>query len=260
MEPWEWTRRESIGAELTEGLSGGPLELERFPVMDTAVWSQLSPGRAIKEIELQRIQGDPYYVAKRAPRQSGAIDQRGHQPYAVTRGDESIELIVAAVTLQPRREPFSVESLMLRVRETYPDIGIAESRLLSNYDSYYYSRESEAPLPVLRVKFQDPEDTWMYIDVNRSQLVARVHRMERVERWLYNGLHNLDFAFLYYSEPVWMVTVIVLSLGGLASSGIGLFLGVKRLRRNAVRVARSPVSAGDSLPAATTFQEGSNLR
>jgi hypothetical protein len=100
----------------------------------------------------------------------------------------------------------------------------------------------------------------MYIDVNRSQLVARVHRMERVERWLYSGLHNLDFAFLYYSEPVWMVTVIVLSLGGLASSGIGLFLGVKRLRRNAVRVARSPVSAGDSLPAATTFQEGSNLR
>jgi hypothetical protein len=257
MEPWEWTRRDSIGAELIGGLSGGPLELSRFPEMDTAVWSQLSPERPIKEIELAWIQGDPYYVARRARLQPAATDQRGHQPYAVTRGD-SVELLIAADTLQARREPFSIESLMRRVRETYPDVGIAESRLLTEYDSYYYSREGEAPLPVLRVKFEDPEDTWVYIDATMSQLVARVHRMERVERWLYSGLHNLDFAFLYYSEPLWSVTVIVLSLGGLASSGIGLFLGVKRLRRGAVKVARSPGPVGESLPA-TTFQEGSKV-
>jgi hypothetical protein len=260
MEPFEWTRRDSMGAELSEGLSGGPLELSRFPAMDAAVWSRISPQRAIKEIELTWIQGEPFYVASRAPLQSGPTDQRGHQPYAVTRGSDSVQLLVAADTLEPRTEPFSAESIMKRVHDTYPDVGVAESSLLTEYDSYYYSREGEAPLPVLRVKFEDPEDTWVYIDAARSQLVARVHRMERVERWLYSGLHNLDFAFLYSSGPLWSITVIALSLGGLASSGIGLFLGVKRLRRGAVRVARSPGPAGESLPAATTFQEGSNVR
>ena len=45
---------------------------------------------------------------------------------------------------------------------------------------------------MLRVKFGDPAQTWFYIDPEMSRVVAAVHRLNRVERWLYSGLHDLE--------------------------------------------------------------------
>ena len=73
--------------------------------------------------------------------------------------------------------------------------------MLTEYDSYYYSRRNQTPLPVVRVKFDDPAETWAYVDPSMSQVLATVHRLDRVERWLYNGLHSLDFKFWYWSRP-----------------------------------------------------------
>ena len=111
--------------------------------------------------------------------------------------------------------------------------------MLAEYDAYYYARgyarERQAPLPVLRVKFGDPMETWVYVDPALGRIVGREHRYTRVERWLFNGLHSLDFAFWYDRRPLWDVGVIALSLGGLASSGIGLWLGFGRMRRAVTR-------------------------
>lgn len=59
--------------------------------------------------------------------------------------------------------------------------------------------------------------------------MARVHRGARVERWLFNALHSLDFSFWYSTRPLWDIGIIEFCLGGLTSSGIGLWLGIKRL-------------------------------
>ena len=134
---------------------------------------------------------------------------------------------------------------MARLRTAVPDAQIADSQLLTEYDSYYYSRGRQTPLPVLRVKFDDPAQTWFYIDPEMSQLLSQVPRLARVERWLYNGLHSLDFSFWYQKRPLWDIGMILLSLGGLASSGIGLYLGVKRLRRGARTVRRAGAWEGD---------------
>jgi hypothetical protein len=64
-------------------------------------------------------------------------------------------------------------------------------------------------------------------------VITSVNRMTRVERWVYHGLHSLDFAFLYNSRPTWDIVMIVLCLGGMTTSGLGLMLGVKRMRRAA---------------------------
>jgi hypothetical protein len=61
-------------------------------------------------------------------------------------------------------------------------------------------------------------------------MLASIHRLQRVERWLYNGLHSLDFGFWYHRRPLWDIGMIVLSLGALATSTIGFALGLKRLR------------------------------
>ena len=93
---------------------------------------------------------------------------------------------------------------------------------------------------MLRVKFGDPMETWVYVDPALGRVVAREHRFTRVERWLFNGLHSLDFAFWYDRRPLWDIGVIALSLGGLASSGIGLWLGCGRVRRALVRWRSGP--------------------
>jgi hypothetical protein len=207
--------------ELRLAFVGGPLDASAFPAIEDEAWDGILPGRSIKEITYRRILGEPYFVVRSTP--GGAADET---------------TLVAAKTLDVRKEPFSTDVLMDLVRETYPDVPILEVSLLDEYDSYHYSRDQRAPLPILRVKFDDPNKTWLYIDPTSGQLSRSFHRLDRVERWIYHGFHSLDFGFWYYNRPIWDIGVIMLSLGGLASSAIGLFLGTRRLwRKRRVRAA-----------------------
>jgi hypothetical protein len=215
MEPWDWVHRGGSGAELRQALTGGPLDLAQFPPIDLTAWNQVVPSHAAKEVELLRIQGNPYYAVR-------GVDPR--------------PLLLAANPLRAQPESFSIESLMDRVQHAHPDGPVAEFQLLSDYDAYYYARNGRASLPVLRVKFDDPDRTWVYIDPRMSRLVAQFTRQERVERWLYHGFHSLDFGFWYYDRPLWDVGVIALSMGGAASSAIGLFVGYRRLARRMKRL------------------------
>lgn len=209
-----WARREGLEVDGAV-LSGGPPRLGAFPALDARKWEALTGGRAIKEIDYAWIQGEPYYIVRLAV--------------------EADKLIVHAKTLEIRREPLTVESLVNRLKTSGPTTPIAEATLLTEYDSYYYSRNGQAPLPVLRVRFEDPDRTWVYVDPERGQLLGAVHRFSRVERWLFNGLHSLDFSFWYHKRPLWDIGMILLSLGGFASSGIGLWVGIKRVRRSLMR-------------------------
>ncbi len=245
MEPFAWTNARGLEVE-RDVFTGGALDLSRFSAMDQATWNRVLGGRAIKEMDLARIQDEHYYVVRAGAATPTAEGDRErlHQPYNVTGRAESDRLLVSASTLEIRRQPFSADSLVTRLRTALPDAPIAEQQLLTEYDSYYYSKARQTPLPVLRVKFNDPAQTWVYIDPGMSQVLAQIHRLNRVERWLYNGLHSLDFAF-WYNSPAWDVVMILLCLGGLASSGIGLMLGMRRLRRGAVRTAGWMGSASD---------------
>ena len=89
------------------------------------------------------------------------------------------------------------------------------------------------------MKFADAASTWVYLDPEVAQVVGQANRRNRIERWLYNGFHTLDFSFLYYNRPAWDGVVIVLSLGGTVLSAIGLFMGLKRLRRGIQRATKA---------------------
>ena len=143
-----------------------------------------------------------------------------------------------------------MESLLARLTAAVPEAPVVESVLLDEYDSYYYSRGRQTPLPVLRVKLADPGETWLYIDPGLSRVLASGQRLNRVERWLFNGLHSLDFAFWHDRRPLWDIGVIALSLGGLASSGIGLWVGLRRVRRAIGRMlpARAAAEARRTVP------------
>ena len=149
--------------------TGGPIDLGKYAAMRPAEWDHLVDGRGIKEIELARIQDEHYYIVRLAhDPEADKRPERLHQPYYITGRAETDRLLVRADTLQVRREPFSAESLVARLRTELPEVPIVEQQLLTEYDPYYYSRQHLTPLPVLRVKFADPGETWFYIDPSNS--------------------------------------------------------------------------------------------
>ena len=250
LEPWRWTQHDEVLGELEEALTGGSLDVPQFPAIDAASWKALFGNRAIKEVEFARIEGDPYFVVRSSSNEApllGAPDG-GHQPYFVSRNRDAERFVVSAKPLAIRTAAFSSGSILGRLKKAFPDVPILETESLTDYDSYYYSRDREVPLPVLRVKFGDPARTWVYIDPEVNQIVGQVQRNNRIERWLYNGLHSLDFSFWYYKRPLWDIGVILLSLGGAALSGIGVMMGFRRIVRAAKRSVISPSQARAKQP------------
>ena len=210
VEPWYWASDGAIGGAQAAMLQGGELDLKQYP---TAL-PQISEAASAKGVEFVTIQGEPYYL----------LQTGDPQP-----------VIVSAASMQVRSEPFSIDSIIERLLAPNPELKVLESTVLEDYDSYYYAFERRAPLPVLRVKFDDPESTWLYVDPQMSRLVGRAHRRERLQRWIYHGFHSLDFSFWYYNRPLWDIGVIVLSLGGTLLSIIGIVIGWKRIWRAVTR-------------------------
>lgn len=240
MEPFAWTNERGLAVR-RDALSGGPLELDGFGRFDADGWTALLGGRVLKELELVRIHGEPYYIARTSPA-GPAKDilrrERLHQPYNIVGRRAAGELLVAASTLSVRDGPFATDEIVGRLTSVLPpDVRPANIVLLSDYDDYYYSRAGRLPLPVLRIELDDPLETWLYVDPYKSRIVSEVHRLSRIERWLFNGLHSFDFKFWHGRRPLWDIGMIVLGLGALVSSGIGLVLGFRRLGRAAARRA-----------------------
>ncbi|HEY5624109.1 MAG TPA: PepSY domain-containing protein [Gammaproteobacteria bacterium] len=229
MEPFRWTRVEEA---LFPGdvLAGSPVDLGNYPELDASRWQHVAGAGALKELEYLRIMGDPYFLVRVAndAKNTDLPRERLHQPYGVALNSGRGEFLVDARTLDVREAPFPTELLIAKLQG---GLGAQIERydLLHDYDGYYYSQSGQAALPILRVKFDDPLATWMYIDPAMATIVAQVHRYSRLERWLFNGLHSLDFGFWYDKRPLWDVGMILLSIGALATSAIGMFLGFRRL-------------------------------
>jgi len=207
MEPWYWASEGGLGAGIDESLKGGELELRKFSV-------PLPRIAGSKQVGFVTIQGEPYYRVQT---------------------DYPTPFLVSALSMEPHNELFSTDSLLERISAVTPGVPILETTVLEDYDSYYYSFGRRAPLPVVRIKFDDPNSTWLYVDPRMGELVGRFQRRERLQRWIYHGFHSLDFSFWYYSRPLWDIGMVGLSLGGAALSLIGIVIAWKRVSRAVVR-------------------------
>jgi hypothetical protein len=207
MEPFDWMNRRGLDIEETV-MTDGPFDIGDFDNLVQASWHELARTPRPVELQLLRIQG--------GPRLAATFDD-GHREY------------YDPDTLGKLPATLDTDSLLSRLTEATGE-EITDASMLDQYDSYYYDRASELPLPVLRVKFADPSKSWVYVDPMTGKVIRQSHREARLERWLFNGLHSLDFAFLLSRRPLWDIVVIILSLGGLASSAIGLVLGWRRIR------------------------------
>jgi len=208
MEPWFWASSDRSGPSIGPVLAGGRMDVSAFPAIDAPAFRAALGGRPAKEIEFHWLRNTPWFVVRTT--------------------DET--LLVDAVQIEVQQRMFDAPALLQQIAAANPEAAIADSSLIERYDAYYYDRDRSAPLPVMRIGFEDPDRTIVYVDPHLLEVVGRFTRRERVQRWLYHGLHSLDFPFWYYSRA-WDVVMIALLSGGSVLSAIGVVIGWRRLRR-----------------------------
>jgi hypothetical protein len=134
--------------------------------------------------------------------------------------------------------PLSEQELAEAAARIVGSNGISERGMLREEDAYYFSHHDQVALPVYRIIANDAENTRYYLDPTSGALLGRADSSSRWHRWLFAGLHRIDFAAWLRTRPAWDIIVITLMLGGLAGSATGVYLAVRRIRSDVVMVFR----------------------
>jgi hypothetical protein len=172
------------------------------------------PQLRIKELELTSFAGEPMYGAALADGTTRMIRLDG-TPI----------------------DTFDHSKIVDIVQQAAPNRAAVTTTVLDQYDLYYLDRRRERPLPVILAKMNDEEKTRYYIDPKTARIVGQYSNRNWVNRWLYTGLHSLNFPWLYNYRPLWDIVVITLMVGGTALCVTSLVLAWRVLGRKLARAA-----------------------
>lgn len=205
MGPWGvFSSNTSATMQIDRYLGGSIVRLASLPEPNYATIQQ-----PVKEIDWLKIAGQNYYAIVRSLEHREVNFGEG--------GDDN----QADLLLEKIREA---------IPRLLPDASLLSMDAVQQADNYYYSRHNRyLPFPAYRAKFDDPESTWYHIDLKTGEIINRVTDASRRERWLFNGLHSLDFQFLLKKGPLWDSVVILLSLLGLGFSLTSVVIAWRRL-------------------------------
>jgi PepSY-associated TM region len=191
---------------------------------DLAAYDAKTPSAALaslgsdfraKELEFSWFAGEPQYIA---------TDSAGHTRVIPLNGDPRIELD---------------RDKILNLLRQAGGSNIAELRVMDQYDAYYLDRHRERPLPVIYARMSDEAGSRFYVDPKTGRTVGTYSSRNWTSRWLYHGLHSLDFPWLYNYRPLWDIVVITLMLGGTALCVTSLVLTYRVLARKFAPVLRA---------------------
>ena len=165
-------------------------------------------GLQVKELQLTSFMGAPGYLATLADGTTRIVPVDG-EPIAGFTPERITDVVTKAAGAN----------------------GLAEIKTINQYDMYYLDRRRERPLPVVLARLNDEENTRLYIDPKTSRVVSTYSSSNWVSRWLYHGLHSLDFPWLYNYRPLWDIVVITFMVGGTALCVTSLVLAWRVLGR-----------------------------
>jgi hypothetical protein len=234
-----------------EAATGGPIDLTPLTVERVrAVAAVVSRSFTPKELDFFQFRGEPYFVAYLPPSASEGPPWRNSDIAAATnRVIDRKHVFVSA--LRPEAgtfQTFEKERMWDVARAAMPDVPMQDAAWINGYDTYYYDQKGFKSLPVLRVRYADPQETWLYLDPKHGVIASRYERASRWNRWLYHGFHSLDFPFMYYKRPLWDIVVILLSLGGIAASVTSAWPMWRRLVRHTSAFGRWAATLGRRAP------------
>lgn len=131
--------------------------------------------------------------------------------------------------------------VLAAVQNAWPEFGVISSGQTGAGDVYSQLRESKLPADTLRVQLNDVGETWVHIDPFSGEILMVMDRGRRLYRWLFNGLHSLDFPGLVNRRPLWDVVIVSLMALGFTFSLTGAIVGIKHLRQTFKRPKIVPV-------------------
>ena len=162
----------------------------------------------------------------------------GGQAYLVARGAGGAPKVAQASgsALLPPTTAFTDDALFGAVSAAYPGRRIDRPTPIPAGDVYANLRSSDGiGTDGTRIAVQDEARTTVYVNPVTGKVIEVMDTSRRAYRWLYFGLHTLDFPFLK-NDGVWRSLMLALLAGGFAFSVTGITVGWKRLVR---KVARS---------------------
>ena len=127
---------------------------------------------------------------------------------------------------------------IMRVIRSAVGARLTELRVMDEYDAYYLDRHRELPLPVVYVRLSDAVGHRYYIDPGTGRIVGTYNVRNWIDRWLYHGLHSLNFPWLYKHRPLWDIVVVTLMLGGTGLCFTSLVLAWRVLVRTLAKLFR----------------------
>lgn len=213
MNPWGFL--EGSGGGERQLLAGEPLSWNTIQT-SLAAMSDKSQLQGIVTLTSAPQQGTLFWIARRADGEMMRLDAHGGlSPVTMA------ELTRSAESIAQGRH-------------------IESQALISNDDNYYYAApgSDRVVFPVYRVVLADAEQTQYYIDPRSGALLGRVDSPRRGYRWLFDGLHRLDFFAWLRARPLWDFVILLLLLGGVAVTGTGCYLAITRIRRDIIVLMR----------------------
>jgi hypothetical protein len=230
------------------------LSMEPFPLSQGGGAEGPAPPQLREEIRFADFAGrDPRDVLARLP--AGRVKTleftsfTGMPMYVATLGDGDTRV----VPLQgPSQREFDRQRIMEMVRGQSGRFPPADVRVIEQYDRYYLDRHRRLSLPVILARYSDAQQTRLYIDPKTARVVSGYQSGDWMDRWLYHGLHSLNFPWLYNHRPLWDIVVITFMVGGTALCVTSLILAWRVLGRKLRAIlpagARAPVLSEDLAP------------
>ena len=204
---------------------GAPLDPRAFTrnLAEALGECQRSLGGAVKRIELLVAGRAPFYVC---------ADGRG------------ASRILNAADETQARELLPQATIARLARPLGGGAKVASESMLHSGDSYYYRShfEAERAFPVLRTRFTSGLVT--YVNPRTLRIERRYSSAGAAYRWLYHGLHSLDFPVLYRRPWLWHPLIIAALLGASLLSLSGVWLSLRATTGRSPRRWRARRSAG----------------
>ena len=179
------------------------LRLSELPMPDSR-----NASIEIKEVKWHQLKDNSFYSFISSPTQTSV-----HFPNSSGQN--------AAANLKP--------IITSAVIDLLPNAKLDSLDLITVEDNYYYSNSNSIPLPVYRAKFTDTESTWYHINAANGEILNRLTSRNRLERWMFKGMHSLDFQFLNKHATLNDLVLVFFSLAGLIFSLSAVIIGWRRL-------------------------------
>lgn len=188
-----------VTATQRQTLAGGKINGQQFDSVEITL------AEGVKQLEWVQLSGNPYVLATYQYDSQKVLSQLGiSDNFALSAfTSQSTQFLEGASCVIP---------------------------ILVDKNDAYRSATAKPDAQLLRVICDDANKTWFHIDGSNAQIIEKIDYSRRWYRWLYSGLHTLDFSILNNNPQYKTALVLIFCVLGFLFSLTGVVLGWRRLR------------------------------